>query len=114
MILDRLVVYRHQGQIELLSERLQTKADLNLEKAKKLIQQSEAVQQQEGILKSSNKMLESVAKSKANSRFTKTHKRLVPLPKAVQKKQIPREPCNKCKTVQTMQESFTPQTIMSN
>lgn len=94
MIRDRLVVGIRD---ELLSERLQMEADLNLEKAKKLIRQSEAVQQQQGILKSSNKMLESIAKSKANSKFTKTHKRLVPLLKAVQKKQITRQPVTNAK-----------------
>ena len=68
MIRDQLVVGIRD---ESLSERLQMEADLSLEKAKKLIRQSKAVQQQQGILKSSNEMLESVAKSKANSRLPK-------------------------------------------
>ena len=52
MVRDHLVVGIRD---ESLSERLQMESDLTLEKAKKLIRQSEAVQQQQGILKSSNK-----------------------------------------------------------
>ena len=48
MIRDRLVVGIRD---ESLSERLQMEADLDLEKAKKLVRQSEAVQQQHGLLK---------------------------------------------------------------
>ena len=57
MIRDRLVVGIRDKS---LSERLQMESDLTLEKAKKLIRQSEAVQQQQGILKTSNETLESV------------------------------------------------------
>ena len=77
MIRDRLVVGIRD---ELLSERLQMESDLTLEKAKKLIRQSEAVQQQQGILKTSNEMLESVTKRKANGKFGNAQKRVVPLP----------------------------------
>ena len=56
---------------ELLSERLQMESDLDLEKAKKLVRQSEAVQQQHRLLKSSNETLELIVKSKTSIRLPK-------------------------------------------
>ena len=96
MIHDRLVVGIRD---ESLSERLQMESDLSLEKAKKLIRQSEAVQQQQGILKTSNETLESVTKCKANS---KAQKRVVLLPQQGIRRPIPRQPvpsgkvCRRC------------------
>ena len=51
-------------------------SDLTLEKAKKLIRQREAVQQQQGILKNSNETLEAV--SEAKGRIGRRQKRVVP------------------------------------
>ena len=99
MIHDRLVVGIRD---ESLSERSQMESDLTLEKAKKLIRQSEAVQQQQGILKSSNETLESVTKRKANGKFGKAQKRVVPLPQPAIRRPIPRQPvpdgkaCRRC------------------
>ena len=87
MIHDRVVVCIRDKS---LSERLQMESDLTLEKAKKLIRQSEAVQQQQGILKSSNETLESVHKMKTN-RFGKA----VPIPQPVVRQPIP-YPMQKC------------------
>ena len=89
MIRDRLVVGIRDKS---LSERLQMESDLTLEKAKKLIRQSEAVQQQQGILKTSNETLESVTKRNANGKFGKAQNRVVPLPQPGIRQPIPRQP----------------------
>ena len=83
MIRDRLVVGIRD---EAMSERLQMESKLTLDKAKKLIRQREAVQQQQGILKGSNETLETInARSKAKSR---TQRRLVPLDQPVTRQPV--------------------------
>ena len=99
MIRDCLVVGIRD---ELLSGRLQMESGLTLKKAKQLIRQSEAVQQQQGILESINETLESVTKCKANGKFGKAQKRVVPLPQPAIRRPIPRQPvpdgkvCRQC------------------
>ena len=61
-----------------LSECLQIESELTLKKVKKLIRQSEAVQQQQGIFKSSNKALETVL-NEAKGKIGRRQKRAVPL-----------------------------------
>ena len=73
MIRDRLVVGIKN---EALSKRLQMESNLTLEKAKKLIRQREAVQQQQSILKNSE-TLEAISKTKG--RVDRRQKRVVPL-----------------------------------
>ena len=95
MISDRLVVDIRD---ESLSKRLQMESDLTLEKAKKLIRQSEAVQQQQGILKSSNEILKSIAKSKANSSSKES-------PRTVTGRPIPRQKCRRCRKTSHSRQS---------
>ena len=77
--------------------------DLNLEKAKKLVRQSEAVQQQHGLLKSSKDMLEPTVKHMARNTTAKAQRRVLPDRKPPQRKPIPRQPpissaklCRRC------------------
>jgi len=67
MIHDHLVVGIKD---ELLLERLQIELDLTLNKAKTLIRQREAVQQQQGMLKGNGDALEAVNK-KPKKKFNK-------------------------------------------
>ena len=78
-------------------------ADLDLEKAKKLVWQSEAVQQQHGLLKSSNDTLEPIVKRKASNTTAKAQRIVLPDYKPLQRKPIPRQPpvasaklCRRC------------------
>ena len=75
MMRDRLVVgIRDQS----LSKRLQMEVNLNLDTAKKLIRQKEAVQQQQELLKgNSATVLETVKQQKKKTMTGKTHKRFV-------------------------------------
>ena len=98
MIRDCLIVGIRD---EAMSEHLQMESELTLDKAKKLIRQREAVQQQQSILKGSNETLETInARSKAKSR---TQRRLVPL-----NQQVTRQPVQKAKLCRRCGKSSHP------
>ena len=92
MIRDRIVVgIRDQA----LSERLQTVADLTLEKAKTLVRQREAVHEQQLALNGSTKMdrsLDSVQKRTLNSKGRSQPQRKVPISTL----QHPATKCSRC------------------
>lgn len=100
MICDCLIVGIRD---ESLSERLQMESDLTLEKAKKIIRQREAVQQQQGILKGSTKTLETVTKSKARNKMGKAQKKATSLTQPMTRQHIPgkllhnAEMCRRCR-----------------
>ena len=88
---------------ESLSERLQMESDLDLEKAKKLVRQSKAVQQQHRLLKSSNETLKPIVKSKTSNKTAKAQRRVLLDHKPLQRKPTPRQPpvsnpnlCRRC------------------
>ena len=94
MIRDRLVVGIRD---EALSERLQLESDLTLDKAKKLIRQREAVQQQQDILKGGNETLEAInARSKATNRTGKARKRVVPPSQPAMRQPMQNAKCRRC------------------
>lgn len=96
MIHNRLVVGIRD---ESLSERLQMEVDLTLDKAKMLIRQREAVQQQQWILKDESK-IEAVNVRHKKYRTGKTQKRTLNPSQTVTRQPVPDQPqmrtCKRC------------------
>lgn len=97
MIHDRLVVTIRDKP---LSECLQMEVDLTLDKAKMLIRQREAVQQQQGILKGESE-IEAVNVRHKKNRTGKTQKRTLNPSQTVTRQLVPDQPqirtCKRCR-----------------
>ena len=105
MIRDRLIVGIRN---EVLSKRLQMESNLTLEKAKNLIRQREAVQQQQSILKNS-KSLEAISKTK--SRVGRRQKRVVPLSQPMTRQSLPNQPVQNSKICRRCGKSSHPRQL---